>query len=298
MAEINIDLAEIRENGIYLMLPAYGGQCFAAFSRSLMQLTALCTQYQIPFDVFFIYNESLISRARNYCADMFLNAKFKTKDANGNITEHHFKHGIFIDADIEFNAIDVLVMAHLQNNNSDYDIICGPYPKKHISWEKITRAVEKGFADEDPNNLENFVGDYVFNAIGTDRIGLNEPFEVHESGTGFMMFRRETLEKIARQKPEILYKPDHSRSENFNGDRMISAFFDTAIDPKTKRYLSEDYYFCHLARECGMKVWMVPWFNIKHHGYFIFGGSLGALAQAGVSATVDIKEIKKGKKRK
>lgn len=293
MAEINIDLVKIRENGIFVMLPVYGGQNFSAFGRSLMQLTQLCTQHAIPMETFFIYNESLITRARNYCADEFLRRKFRVQDAEGNITEKHFQHAIFIDSDIEFNAIDVLVLAHLQNTDPAYDVVCGAYPKKQIAWEKIKTAVEKGFADEDPDNLANFVGDYVFNTVGKDPIMLNQPAEVMESGTGFMMFRRDTLLKINEKFPNIGYKPDHVRTANFDGSRKISAFFDTSIDPETERYLSEDYHFCQLVRKAGMKVWLIPWIELKHHGYYVFGGSLAAMAAVGVSATTDPTKIKK-----
>lgn len=297
MANIEVDLIKIRENGIYLMLPAYGGQCFAAFSRSLMQLSALCANYQIPFDTFFIYNESLVQRARNYCADAFLRAKFRI-ERDGKVEERYFQHGIFVDSDIEFNPIDIIVMAHLQNTNEDYNVVCGAYPKKIIAYEKIKRAVEKGFADNDPNDLEKYIGDFVFNAESSGPIHLNKPFEVKEAGTGFMMFRRDTLLRLNEKYPDIKYRPDHSRSDHFDGSNEVSAFFHCIVDPESKRYLSEDYYFCKIVREAGMKVWMVPWFELKHHGYFIYSGSLGAMAQAGVAATVDEKELKKVKKRK
>lgn len=278
------DLQKIRENGIFLMVPAYAGQCFAAFARSLMGLSSICTQYGIPLDTFFIYNESLITRARNYCADAFLRRKFKYVHADGTVEERHFQHGIFIDTDIEFNPADVIVMAYLQNKHPEYDILCGPYPKKMINYEKLKMAVDKGLADEDANKLDNYIGDFVFNTISSDPVSLNEPFEVLESGTGFMMFRRDTLLKIAEDNPDMRYRPDHINTENFDGSREIYAFFDTAIDPTTKRYLSEDYYFCQKARASNMKVWLVPWFQLKHNGFFIYNGSLGEMAMAGLPA--------------
>ncbi|MBF9651877.1 hypothetical protein IAI40_12155, partial [Streptococcus pseudopneumoniae] len=54
-------------------------------------------------------------------------------------------------------------MLALQSDESPYDVLAAPYPKKCISWEKIKAAVDKGVADENPAVLENFVGDYVFN---------------------------------------------------------------------------------------------------------------------------------------
>lgn len=293
MSQIEIDLNQLRKNGIFLMVPAYAGQCFAAFARSMMQLSAICAQHQIPLETFFIYNESLIPRARNYCADAFLNRKFKVQDNEGNITEHFFQHGMFIDTDIEFNAIDVLVMAHLQNTNDEYDVICGAYSKKLISWEKAKVAVEKGLADEDPEELWKYTADYVFNTVDSTPIKVGAISEVKESGTGFMMFRRDTLLKVSEARPDLKYLPDHARTSSFDGSREITAFFDVQIDPKTKRYLSEDYFFCAITREAGMKIWLVPWFELKHHGFYIFGGSIPAMAAAGLPATVDTKMIKK-----
>jgi hypothetical protein len=299
MTEINIDIAKIRENGIFLMLPAYGGQCFAAFAQSLLRLGMVCTQYQIPFDLCLISNESLVQRARNYCADTFLRAQFQQAQPDGTVATKHFQHGLFIDSDIEFNPMDVLVLAHLQNTNDAYDVVCGPYPKKTIAWEKIKQVVDKGLVDDDPKLLENYVGDFVFNLPdGVTSAPLSAPFQVMEAGTGFMMFRRDTLLRVAVANPQISYLPDHTRSEGFDGSRTISAFFDCIIDPDSKRYLSEDYYFCRLVNKAGMQVWMVPWYELKHHGYFVYGGSLGHMAAAGVSATADPTQLKRKKKGK
>lgn len=293
MDKINIDLERLHKEGIFVMVPAYAGQCFASFTRSMMQLSALCSLYSIPMDCFFISNESLITRARNYCVDEFLRRKFSYRNEKNDIEQKLYQHAMFIDTDIEFNAIDVLVMAHIQSPDSDYDVLCGPYPKKTISYEKIKEAVEKGFANENPENLSNFVGDYVFNTKSKKDISLVHPAEIYEGGTGFMMISRKILSTVEHQHPNIKYKPDHIRTANFDGSRMINAFFDTSIDKKTKRYLSEDYHFCKLVRNSGGKVWLLPWIQLKHHGYFVYGGSLVALSQANLSATVDSSKIKK-----
>ena len=44
---------------------------------------------------------------------------------------------MFIDSDIGFNPNDVLTLAAISEPDSDKDIVCGPYPKQTISWEKI-----------------------------------------------------------------------------------------------------------------------------------------------------------------
>jgi hypothetical protein len=105
---------------------------------------------------------------------------------------------MFIDSDIGFDPRDIIAMMALQSEDSEYDVLAGPYPKKTISWEKIKMAVDKGIADEDPSVLEKFVGDYVFNPkANTTQVRIDEPVEVSEVGTGFMMTRRSAFENFA-----------------------------------------------------------------------------------------------------
>ncbi|MGZ4849779.1 MAG: hypothetical protein ACXV2C_00135 [Candidatus Bathyarchaeia archaeon] len=199
------------------------------------------------------------------------------------------QHLMFIDADIGFNPQDVIALMALQANEPDkYEIIGGPYPKKCISWEKIKTAVDKGVADEDPNVLEKFVGDYVFNPKGTaGQFRIDEPVEVLEIGTGFMMVTKPAMQKFADAYQQYQYRPDHVRTEHFDGTRKIMQFFQAEIDPKSERYLSEDYWFCQKAQEINLKTWFCPWMQMQHVGTYIFGGSLADLASIGVAATAD-----------
>lgn len=284
--EIKIEIEELRKRTLFIATPMYGGQCHGNYTRSMCDLTALCVKYGINMKVYYLFNESLITRARNYCADEFMRSDFT--------------HLMFIDSDIGFDPNDVMTLLALQSDDSPYDIIGGPYPKKCISWEKVKQAVDKGVADDNPNALEQFVGDYVFNPVvatdGPTQIKLSEPAEVLEIGTGFMMIRRKTFEKFRETYPQQLYKPDHVRTEHFDGTRQIMAYFDTPICPDSNRYLSEDYMFCQWTRKMGMKVWLCPWMQLNHTGSYTFGGSLAALASVGAAATADVSKIKHSKK--
>ena len=217
--EIRADV--LRSRSLFVATPMYGGNCTGVYTRSIAELARLCQQQGIRVYFHFMYNESLIQRARNYCVDEFLRSDCT--------------HMLFIDADIAFRPKDVIAMLALQDTDSTkdpYDILAAPYPKKCISWEKIKTAVDKGFADEDPDQLARFVGDYVFNPVsGSNVISVVEPVEVGEAGTGFMMIRRQTFERFAAAYPEQEYTPDHIRSEHLNGDRKIVAYFDTPICP-------------------------------------------------------------------
>ena len=273
--EIRIDIEKLKANKLFLATPMYGGQCAGMFARSVADLSALCTQYGIPLQMYFLFNESLITRARNYCCDEFMRSDCK--------------HMLFIDSDIGFNPQDVIAMMALQANEPEkYNIIGGPYPKKCISWEKIKVAVDKGIADDDPNVLEKFVGDFVFNPRnGQQSIAIGEPCEVLEIGTGFMMVEKQAMQKFTDTYPEYMYKPDHVRTEHFDGSREIMMYFQAEVDPATKRYLSEDYWFCQKAIAAGINTWLCPWMKLQHVGSYIFGGSLADLASIGAAATAD-----------
>lgn len=281
--QIKVEMEKLRERKLMVAVPMYGGMCHGIFARSQADLAALCVQYGIQLRFYYLFNESLITRARNYCADEFM----RSGDT----------HLMFIDSDIGFDPRDVISLLALQDDESPYDVITGAYPKKTISWEKIKQAVDKGYADDDPNELEKFVGDYVFNPAQneTGTIPLDEPVEVSEAGTGFMMIRKKTFEDYAKAYPNLSYKPDHVRTANFDGSREIMAFFDCIIDPDSKRYLSEDYNFCYHVQKMGGKIWMCPWMQLTHAGMYMFGGSLSDLARIGANPTADASLLKKKK---
>lgn len=349
---MEFSLPLLQRQKLMVCVPMYGGQCMGTFAKAMIDLKAMCMANGIQVVEYFLFNESLITRARNYCCEAFM-----TSDCT---------HLMFIDADIGFSPQDVIALmglssqlseitdptiltrleagekisgyvldkvpgqwfhvangqrqvvndpnalannaASLQNNpnfeyvppsqkwmkESDFDIIGGPYPKKTISWEKVLAAVNKGKGDQDPNQLQRYVGDYVFNPkANTTEFKIGEPVEVLEIGTGFMMIRRSTLEKFAEAYPQYMYRPDHIRTAEFDGSKLIMQFFQAEIDPGSLRYLSEDYWFTQRAQQIGLKTWLCPWMSMTHSGMYIFGGSLIDLASIGASATADPAALKK-----
>ena len=78
-------------------------------------------------------------------------------------------------------------------------------------------------------------------------------------------------------------------------------YFQAEVDPVSKRYLSEDYWFCQKAQAINLKTWFCPWMKLQHVGTYIFGGSLADLASIGASATADpdkLGKFNKDKKKK
>ena len=281
---MQISVEELRQHKIFIGTPMYGGNCSGSYTKSCTDLAMMCAANGIDVRFYYLFNESLIQRARNYVVDEFMRSDCT--------------HLVFIDSDIAFDPRDVLGLIGVQVSDPKFNIVTGPYPKKTIAWEKVKKAVESGKAEDSPFALDQYTADYVFNPINKlASFNLSEPLEIGEGGTGFMCIPRSTFEKMAEAYPELSYKPDHIRTENFDGSNEIMAYFDCVIDPKTKRYLSEDYFFCQQARKADMKVWMCPWMQINHVGSYIFKGNMAAIGSLGVSATADKTASKKSYKK-
>lgn len=239
--------------------PMYGGMCTAQYTKSMISLTSICKNYGIDLRFYAITNESLVQRARNYCTEVFM--------------QSGMTHMLFIDADIDFDANDVLVMLGIQISDPEkYNVVAAPYTKKVIAWEQV-KSVSPYVSN--PDDLAQFAGDFVFNLPnGDSHFTTEEPFEVMEAGTGFMLIPRTILTKYAETYSEQRYLPDHKRSEGFDGSKEITAFFDCKIDEESRRYLSEDYFFCHNVRKMGNHIHMVPWIKLSHIGTYTYQGDV------------------------
>ena len=264
--EIQVKLDELKKHKLFIATPMYGGMNHGLYMKSCLDLQATMNKYGIETKFSFLFNESLITRARNYLVDEFLRTDYT--------------HMLFIDSDIHFNPQDVIALLAL-----DKDVIGGPYPKKSMNWGNIATAA-RSHPNMDPRELEALVGEYVFNVVkGTSQFSVTEPLEVMEIGTGYMMIKRHVFDKMATEYPLIRYKPDHVGQANFDGSRYIHAYFDTVIDTKesivgggSDRYLSEDYMFCQMWRKMGGQIYLCPWMKTQHIGTYAFTGNMPAVA--------------------
>jgi len=240
---------------LFVATPMYGGMCNGQYNLGMIQMVARFTQAQVPFQFAFMMNESLITRARNSLAYDFL-----ASDCT---------HLMFIDSDIGFNPEHILQMI-----NADKDIICGLYPKKEINWIDVEKAVKEGVPAVD---LKNHTGAFVVNLVNnaTSAQGnINEPIQISNGGTGFMLIQRKVFENLIGKVPtynnDMYLAVDQERKP-----KVIHEFFATSIDEESNnRLLSEDYHFCKIARKQGFTVWAAPWAELVHCGSYSFSGQL------------------------
>lgn len=237
---------------IFVATPMYGGMCTGWFTNSMLGAANILPQHNIDMSFSSMFNESLIQRGRNALVDQFMQTKCT--------------HLLFIDADIKFNPQDIPPMV-----DADVDILCGIYPKKEINWHGVERAVHGGVPT---NQLANHTGSLVVNLVGyagSVTVPRDKPVEIWAGGTGFMLIKRKVFDKL--KKKVSSYVNDVNIIGGKNGNR-ITEYFACSIEPGTERLLSEDYHFCRVARENGIKIYAAPWVTLGHFGTYLFEGTL------------------------
>lgn len=149
-------------------------------------------------------------------------------------------HLLFLDSDLIFSPEHVKrIVTH------DVEIVGGFYPKKcegPLQW--------------------------VCNAMDGEKI---EPLEnglqrVKYVGTGFMLVKREVFTKMIERYPEIQFKADQTgRVEHDFWSVGVHQFQDGS-----RRYLSEDWYFCQRWIDMGGEIWGDTKIIARHVGHAVY----------------------------
>jgi hypothetical protein len=233
---------------IFISTPMYGGMCSGIFAESLSK--AIKGLLDLGYNVKYcpLYNESLITRARNILTEVFVREKADFM--------------LFIDADQSFDYNDVHKMIL-----EDKDILGAVVPMKQINWKVVKEAAKMGIS-----NVEQYSGVFNFNIKEDDTLpDFSKPFEVEYIGTGMMLIKKEVFIKL--ESSFLKYKHNSGELYEIKNDDLITEFFTTSIDEKGY-LLSEDFHFCKIAKQNGYKIHAVAYPEIAHAGTYFFKGSL------------------------
>lgn len=141
-------------------------------------------------------------------------------------------HLMFIDSDIEFHENDIKRLV-----SHDKPIVGGVYLKKKFPYTAVMNTV-----DEMHGSLA----------------------KVKETGTGFLLIQRHVFNRMIERVNIPEYKPCSDEEQL----PAVHDFFRVGVVGET--YLSEDYYFCHLAQMAGFDIWLDTELIVKHHGKTVF----------------------------
>jgi hypothetical protein len=236
---------------LMIATPMYGGMCTANYVLGM--LTTMRRMAEINVNVFWcqITNESLITRARNELARIFL--------------ERELDYLMFIDADIGFDGEAVATLIA-----GDRDIACGIYPKKEVNWDSVATAARNG-----ADNLQDYAGAFVFNMVGSEHQESDEQgfIEVRHGGTGFMLIKRQVFLDLTPHVPTYRVSSFQDPETGEYAKPLTHEFFATSIDA-SGALLSEDFHFCELWRSHGGKVHAHPFVRLNHTGTYTYDGDI------------------------
>jgi hypothetical protein len=143
---------------------------------------------------------------------------------------------LMLDADILFTP------GHIQRISShDEPLVGGLYSKKDVQGNVCCERLP----DVEPM---------------PDERGL---IPLRYIGTGFMCATRDLLNRMIKQFPEIMYIQEGTSIK-------MHDFWSVGVHQGSKRYLTEDWWFCQRATDLGYKIWGDSQVMLQHEGRAIY----------------------------
>jgi hypothetical protein len=240
---------------ILFCTPCYGSMTHAQHFESCLNLKEELTKLGLPHDWLVGKKESLVHRARMEMCATYLQRT-------------NWARMMWLDADLEFTPDDVAKVWNL-----DADVGVGVYAMKK-EGEDWYAAWTDGKLVKD---LDQFDG----------------PTEVDYAGTGFMMIKREAVERVYEHLKKLhaecealldkldgLSIREHQLVDlllervapDYEGPHgRVPALYMTPVHNDGLE--SEDYHFSRMARDAGLKVIMDPSVRLIHWGQYGYGSS-------------------------
>jgi len=238
---------------LFIATPCYGGNVNVFFMESIINLIFECQKHKIQCSFFKIPFESLIPRARNVCASAFIKSQCT--------------HMIFIDADIEFNAYDVIQMI-----NTNVDLIGGSYPTKNVNSKLFEQNINENTSKSYKDIVSKSVC-YTSKQFKTKVTNDNKTkIECSYIATGFMLIKQQVFTKLIEDCGEyIQYINDIPAYSQYSINNEMYDFFQSKIIDK--KYVSEDYGFCKLWESVGGKIYTDLTIKLNHIGNITYYGN-------------------------
>jgi hypothetical protein len=256
----NFDFSKVH---LLVGTPCYGGQLFNGYMESVVQLQEKLKAVGAKMTLRTISNESLITRARNFYGSLMLQ-------------DSTYTHLLFIDSDIIFHPDSVIRMLEW-----DKEVVAGAYPKKGISWNKVSEVVkDPEYNAERPELIQSKIFDYAiaWKAVPTAQtvtLHITNGFcRIEYAATGFLLIKQKVFVSLAKALPYVKYVNDMNAYETGKNQDCFYALFDCIIHPVTKQYLSEDYTFCKRWTDLGGEIWLDLNCNLTHIGTYHFAGAI------------------------
>lgn len=213
----------LSNRSVYIATPAGDGKFVAQYVLCLSQSIRKFHTYGVSYGFAMMEKCSILPHARNLLVKDFLKSKHT--------------HMLFIDSDMGWPDYAPLeLLAH------DKDVVAAVGVVKELGDPRFCVTLDKDTLKYDQET------------------GL---IRVKQVGTGFMMIKREVLERFADHYKDLAYKDGRSDSE------PIPRWFEHDLNNTD---WGEDFTFCRRWREMGGEIWIDPSIQLQHVGQHAFTG--------------------------
>ncbi len=250
------DQQYLKSTYTFVGTPCYGNTLTVAYSQAITQVQLVFMLMDIPINVVHIGTESLIPRGRNGMCAEFMGGPYT--------------HLLFIDADIgNFSAVDVINMLLLRK-----PVVSAIYPLKRLNFDHLRQMIRSGEADRlNDAQLMSITNSYVYNPLPQSEVEPGGIVRVLDLPTGFMMIHKPALERIKHLAEP--YVNDVSAYDTPQSKGEFHNYFGCTIDPKSGRFLSEDYAISRRFQEAGVETYAYMSVPLSHTGSYTWSGRVG-----------------------
>lgn len=224
---------------LFIACPSHYGEVTCGFMTSYNNLRTAFAEDGIDHIIHFNYGDSAVGRARNNLAQDFL--------------ESGFDKLLFIDTDLIFKPEDVRRLLR-----SEKKIVGGTYPLKGFPITLNFNPLNEQRGELFPTS--DFLTSYKDWAKKWSRDG---EIEVKHVPTGLLLIDRSVFTDLA-ETTDWYY---HHCSRTGLTRKVFDFFQFRVLDHE---YLSEDWFFCHKARERGHKIYLQSRSITQHTGLHHF----------------------------
>ena len=156
----------------------------------------------------------------------------------------------------------------------DRPITVGAYPKKAINWESIVGAARNN-QEETAQTIQGHSSNYVVNfdflkdedGKPTPQIQIRDNLiKLKDAGTGFMCIKKEVIQQMFDNHPELKYANDINVDQKF--EKHMYALFDTMIDPRVDVTCPKITHSRRLWQQMGGEVYLDPEQHLTHVGHY------------------------------
>ncbi len=217
---------------ILIAIPTLTGAVSEKTLTGVYETTRDLVRAGISVELITVVNDSIIAHARSNLANFF----YHNTDAT---------HLLWVDADIGFHGSDVQKLIDL-----DVEFAAATYPKKVLPLRYSCELPAAGV---------------VWNESHT-------AIEVARVGCGFQLLARSAFTRIAKQFPELHYRPTSESRQLSTAERAHSYHYYEMYRDAQGTLVGEDYAFCERFRQAGGTIWLRADIALTHVGSHVFTG--------------------------